>query len=72
MDRTARIKARDLYTCAVCGRVTQVLEVDHIAPLWAGGADVDGNLQCLCVDCHATKTAREAAQRVGAVESLGV
>lgn len=65
MERTARIKARDLYTCQDCGRVTRELEVDHTVPLWQGGADVDANLGSLCIDCHAAKTAREAAMRAG-------
>lgn len=65
MDRQQRIKARDLYTCAICGRVTGSLEVDHIVPLWQGGADADGNLQCLCAECHAAKTTGEAAVRAG-------
>ena len=63
VERTARIKARDLYTCQDCGCVTRELEVDHITPLWQGGADVDANLQSLCTDCHAAKTAREAGMR---------
>lgn len=66
MKRTDRIKLRDRYTCQGCGRVTQELEVDHIVPLWQGGADVDANLQSLCAGpdgCHAQKTAREAAAR---------
>lgn len=63
MKRSARIKARDLYTCAGCGRITTALEVDHVVPLWKGGADTDGNLQCLCRECHSAKTASEAAER---------
>lgn len=63
MNRTARIKARDLYTCAGCGRVTPELEVDHIVPLHLGGADRDANLELLCIPCHRKKTASEAIQR---------
>lgn len=63
MDRSARIKLRDNYTCRECVRVTSAIEVDHIVPLWQGGPDTDDNLQCLCIDCHAAKTAREAGMR---------
>lgn len=38
-------------------------EVDHILPLWQGGKDDASNKQTLCTECHAEKTAREAAQR---------
>lgn len=33
--------------------------VDHIIPKAKGGADIDSNLQTLCVDCHRQKTGRE-------------
>ncbi|HET9817692.1 MAG TPA: HNH endonuclease signature motif containing protein [Rhodanobacteraceae bacterium] len=72
MDRSARIKLRDLYTCRACGRVTRALEVDHIAPLWQGGSDTDANLQCLCIACHAIKTAGEAGQRANVGQSAGL
>lgn len=34
-------------------------EVDHIVPLAMGGAEDASNLQPLCRDCHAEKTAGE-------------
>jgi 5-methylcytosine-specific restriction endonuclease McrA len=37
--------------------------VDHITPLWDGGANEDPNLQLLCDPCHKAKTAAEAALR---------
>lgn len=37
--------------------------VDHVVPLWAGGADTDANKQTLCPCCSAAKTAREASER---------
>lgn len=61
--------------CAVCGIAVaypQGFELDHIVPLWAGGADVPDNRQILCVwwdeagkkrGCHADKTAKEAKIR---------
>lgn len=42
---------------------TSTLEVDHRAPLWAGGTNELGNLWLLCVECHKAKTAAEASQR---------
>ena len=45
--------------CADEGRVTEATTPDHITPLAMGGLDVDSNIQCLCDDCHAFKTATE-------------
>lgn len=64
MDRAARIKARDLYTCQQCGTISTQLEVDHKVPLWQGGSDAESNLWSLCRECHAAKTAQEAALRL--------
>lgn len=53
-------------TCAHCeaeGRVGLGQNVDHVVPLWAGGADHESNFQSLCVMHHQVKTAREAAER---------
>jgi 5-methylcytosine-specific restriction endonuclease McrA len=68
--RNDRIKKRDGYKCADCGRITDQLEIDHIVPLSKGGSDTDDtNLQLLCATpngtgCHARKTAKEKGQRV--------
>jgi hypothetical protein len=58
------------HQCRVCGRPgyfddsgRHSLEVDHIEPLWAGGADDRANLQALCVACHKAKTKGEAGPR---------
>jgi 5-methylcytosine-specific restriction protein A len=64
----ARILTRD---CGVCqcerclasGDVKLASEVDHIAPLWAGGSNADVNLQAISATCHKLKTADEAKQR---------
>jgi 5-methylcytosine-specific restriction protein A len=47
--------------CEAVGRTTIATEIDHIIPIAAGGADADHNLQPLCHDCHARKTATERA-----------
>lgn len=49
--------------CQAAGRVSAAQEVDHITPLWAGGADDETNYQSLCKPCHAAKTAAEATKR---------
>lgn len=49
-------------TCAKCStpaRPVAAREVDHIVPLSKGGTDHPDNLQGLCRDCHADKTAIE-------------
>ena len=60
-----RVLLRDEYTCRACGRVDPGpwLVVDHIKPLCDGGLESDDNRQVLCVECHAAKTAAEAAAR---------
>lgn len=48
--------------CAEClklGRVTPTDEIDHIVPLAMGGTDTDDNVQGLCAQHHAEKTALE-------------
>jgi 5-methylcytosine-specific restriction endonuclease McrA len=39
--------------------------VDHVTPKAKGGTDDMGNLAAICRDCHATKTAMEAAEAQG-------
>lgn len=66
-----RILARDAGLCQPCqagGRVTVGNIVDHITPKAIGGTDDAGNLQCICRECHADKTAREALQARGIVD----
>ncbi|MCY1533414.1 HNH endonuclease [compost metagenome] len=53
---------RDQYTCQVCDKVTDELEVDHITPLARGGSDDMSNLRAICVPCHKIKTAREGGR----------
>lgn len=60
--RANRVKAKAGYKCAECGVLTTELEADHIIPLCKGGKDDESNMQALCNDCHATKSAREALE----------
>lgn len=50
---------RDNYTCRFCGsRAPDVfLEIDHVIPRSHGGLDVASNLQVLCEECNAGKSA---------------
>lgn len=47
--------------CLARGEVREAVTPDHILPLAFGGADTDDNIQCLCEECHAVKTAFEGA-----------
>lgn len=52
--------------CPDCGEKLGALddcEFDHIHQLAMGGADTPDNLRAKHVDCHAKKTARDAAAR---------
>lgn len=52
--------------CAERGIVTLATVVDHIVPLAFGGTDTDDNVQSLCRDCDAVKTAMDSASQGGA------
>jgi 5-methylcytosine-specific restriction endonuclease McrA len=43
--------------CAKCGAPAR--QVDHVIPLRDGGTHAWGNLQSLCLRCHAAKSQRE-------------
>lgn len=47
------------------------VDVDHIMPLWLRGKNDRANLEGLCVDCHAQKTAAEAKARAKAKRLAG-
>lgn len=44
--------------CMICGRRSST-EVDHIIPVCKGGTDIRDNLQGVCDECHAEKTAKD-------------
>jgi 5-methylcytosine-specific restriction protein A len=50
--------------CYKSGKVNPATEIDHILPLFKGGADDLDNLQALCDDCHNTKTANDMGHRI--------
>ena len=61
-EQVLRAEPRCL-ACLKAGRLTVATEVDHILPLHRGGGDASDNLQPLCHDCHADKSAAERGAR---------
>jgi 5-methylcytosine-specific restriction protein A len=66
-----RILRRDGYQCQPCkrgeygeARLTMATQVDHITPQAEGGKDDEANLQGICNDCHALKTAEESKRGI--------
>ena len=60
--------------CVVCedeGRTRAANEVDHIVPLFNGGADDETNLQGLCEDCHKAKTRADLGQGTKGADVTG-
>lgn len=68
-DRRWKVWQKDPH-CAGCGRLVEFpggFELDHITPLFQGGADSEENCQILCVrygldgksGCHVAKTAED-------------
>lgn len=50
-------------SCTKHGRLSAAEHVDHVVPLFKGGADDDSNKQALCVPCHKRKTAKDMGWR---------
>ena len=58
-EKLSRMIRRERPICEHC-QVAPSRMVDHIVPLRAGGARLElGNLQALCLSCHAAKTRSE-------------
>ena len=59
-----RIAARTKWRCASCQNLLdETYEIDHIKPLFKGGANSESNLQALCKRCHMLKSAVEQSSR---------
>ena len=61
-----RFERNNPRLCAECvksGAVSYGEELDHIVPLWQGGAESDSNRQWLCGTHHREKTSAEARLR---------
>ena len=67
-----RVAAAHAWRCAACDvLLPATFEVDHVVPLWQGGADAVDNCQPLCPNCHAEKTQTEGIIRArGAARGL--
>jgi len=63
VKRFARETPRVCAACQKAGLVSYGDELDHIVPLWQGGAESDLNRQWLCKAHHKAKTAQEAELR---------
>jgi len=50
-----QIFQRDHFTCAYCGQVGGILEIDHIIPISRGGFNQAANLTTACVKCNRQK-----------------
>jgi hypothetical protein len=60
------LACRQKWTCAVCASLLPaVFHVDHVKPLSLGGSHDAHNLQVLCPNCHATKSAIENSRAQG-------
>ena len=59
VKKFTRENARLCATCTKLGLVGFGDELDHIVPLWMGGAESDSNRQWLCREHHLDKTAEE-------------
>lgn len=54
------VAARARWKCEICHVIVNAnYEIDHMTPLYRGGDNSLANLQCLCPDCHRTKTAND-------------
>lgn len=61
-----RIRARQGNICALSGLPLgsdDVVQYDHIVPLWLGGRNSESNLQAVTSESHKRKTAAEAKVR---------
>jgi 5-methylcytosine-specific restriction protein A len=63
MKRFERSNPRLCAECLRQGRVRYGDELEHIVPLWQGGAESDSNREWICTEDHKIKTAREASER---------
>lgn len=60
-----RMRAPLCVECEKAGRVRLWTQLDHIIPLFKGGADHDSNRQGLCDECHAVKTREDMSGGIG-------
>ncbi len=64
-ERNARVRARDKM-CVIhkAKHIAKPIdEIDHIIPLFKGGADTEANCQGLCKECHDNKSVAERGDK---------
>lgn len=62
--RAAWLRRNPLCSKCLAGGVVRAAdEVDHVVPLFKGGADHESNYDSLCLECHKAKTAIDKGQR---------
>lgn len=55
------VAAAQRWKCNICEKLLDAAyEVDHIIPLFRGGANSYQNLQALCRNCHGMKTMKDS------------
>jgi len=53
------------YKCACCRELLHPsFEVDHVIPLFKGGADIRSNILAVCRNCHGKKSRRETRTEI--------
>lgn len=70
-----RVFRRDGWLCRACallGKTTVATEVDHVLPRHRGGTDDLENLQALCSECHARKTAQDMGKAYRKGPTIGL
>lgn len=67
MAKRQRVALAHDYRCVTCGRawIAYKDQIDHHIPREQGGSNDESNLRPMCNECHAAKTASEAAHRAG-------
>lgn len=63
IDRNAIIE-RDKWTCYLCGKIctSDNVTLDHVVPLFLGGAHTSDNLRVACRSCNCSKGAKPLAE----------
>jgi hypothetical protein len=66
-----RVLSRTGMQCARAKCRLWAEEIDHIIPVWMGGADDETNMEGLCVEHHKIKTRLDAVSRAKAKRLIG-
>jgi hypothetical protein len=72
-EQKSTIVLKQSHKCNVCNHILDDLlqvDIDHVIPLWAGGADSPFNMQALHIICHRLKTKFESSLRSQSTKSV--